>query len=248
MKTLVKMTALLLVLGLLLPGLAVAQDDNRGVLRIPLMSDYDLDSATYTYCRTLGQGSRAIADGYPGAGRIKTSGSSTTVVSYTSASGALNLLSAGDELEINDQGQILTRYVVAAASDDSITVNSAVDLSSSSYRWRDLECGTAADSGWFSVQGFRSALIQFQIDQLNVTGGIDVKVDCRVQGSASTSGVTVFGYTGALINFTATGSAGYLISSSWDECRLGFKIGTSDDGGDLTTNMEKLSAYVALRR
>ncbi len=255
MKTIMKKLLVVMVaFGLLIPqGASVHAQGAYETVRFPLMSQFDLDSASYTYCVTTGQGGRVLSQGRQGRARIKSTAASTTVTSFTASSAALDNLTAGDELEIispssfnGAEGPVINRLVTAVASDDSITVNSAVTLTDAlghGYTWRQRTCGTTAADGWFPTKGFGYLTVQFEIDQMNVTGGIDYKVDCRLAGSDS-EGVSVAGPT----NITAASTVGVRVQGPWDECRLGFKIGSADDGGDLTTNLEQLDGIVELRR
>ncbi len=242
-----KKTLLAGLLALLLPG-AVAAQTTYDTIRFPLMTDYDLDSTSYMYCITTGENGRVLAAGRAGAGRIKTSGSSSTVVSYMSGSNALDLLAVGDELEINagvlnsDNG-VDYRSVAAVASDNSITVNAAINLPQTNghgYRWRQRSCATTG--GWFPTKGFGYISVQFEPEGNVATGGIDYQLVCRIAGSDST-GVAVVGPTNVASGTTTP--VGMRIQGPWDECRLGIKIGSADDGDGTP---ESVDAYVELRR
>lgn len=236
--------ALLAALGLVLGPGGVQAQLVQSVTTIPLASDYDLDSTSYVYPHSTGALQRTWGPGNVGHGKIETSGSSTTVTGVVGADDPFANLAVGDELEIVYQGFTYFRYVAAKASSDSITVNTAIDLTNdAAFRWRDRTNGTAATSGWVPVHGMQSVLYQIDIDQLNVTGGIDVKVECRIIG-ATTSAVLI---NDPVDNETAVTSTGYSIHlqvAQFDECRMGIKIGTADDVDDLTTNTEKISIKV----
>lgn len=249
------LVALLALLILSVPGPAVQAQQITGVVSFPLMSEYDLDSTSYTYCVTTGQGGRVLSPGRPGAGRIKSAAASTTVTSFTTSSGALDVVAVGDELEINgpsfqngSENPVIFRYLTAVASDNSVTVNSAVTLTQTGghgYLFRQRSCGTAATSGWWPMRGMGYATVQFDVAQLTATGGITYKVECRVQGAVSNP-VIVSGPT--VMTAATDGPDGIRVQGPWDECRLGFKITTSDDGSDTGVDIEKLNAYVEVRR
>jgi hypothetical protein len=208
----------------------------------PLAVDYDLDSTTYTAVCYTGRMGRVLDDWIPGNARITTSSSTTTTTSLTSSTSAFQAVEQYDALLVMQNGLPLRRYVSAAASVDSITVNSAWDLSDLTagyrYSYRNFTTGTAAESCWIPVAGYKSFTVQFIIDQMVVTGGIDFKLECRMEAAISSPSV-IFSN-----NYTAADSDGYSVQNNeWDQCRVMVKIGTSDDGGDLTTNAEKVSAF-----
>jgi hypothetical protein len=209
---------------------------------IPLFTDYDLDATTYTAVCTTGRMGGVLDDWIPGTNKIITSSSSTTTTSATSSTSALQAVEAGDELLVMLAGVPTRRYVTAAASVDSVTVNAAWTLDDVStghaYWYRNRISGTGAETCWIPVAGYKSFNVQFIVDQLDVTGGINFKLECRMDGPIS-SPSTIF-----LVNYTAVDSDGYAVESNkWDSCRVMIDIGSADDGADTTTHTEKLSAY-----
>lgn len=243
-----KLLAVLLSALTLLPETAVAQPATGTTGVIVLASDYDLDSTTYVGCETVGP---AILDlpGFTGPSKVSTSGSSTTVARQTSTDAPpFDNVAVGDELIFQYQGTRYMRYVSARADNTSITVNAAIDLSNGSgFYFRKRTCG--ASSGWVPVDGFARAQFDVAIDQLNVTGGIDVKVECRNRGSVTSP--TIVATTNITTATSATNTSNpwsAAVSSNFEQCRAAFKIGSADDGGDLTTNAEKVSVFFTGRR
>lgn len=223
----------------LLPAFASAELTG-GRVRVPMLSDYDLDATTYTYCVTTGQGGDPLAQGRLGQAKIETSGSSTTWTASTTGQKPFDRLAVGDEITVKDASvppEFITRRVTAKASGDSITVSSAADLGADGvmFTWRQRACGTTATSGWIPTEAQGESLFAIQIDQLNVTGGIDVSVECEVL-SVGSDGTQVH-----TENVTAAKNISVNIESPYDRCRVGFKIGTADDGDDLTTNAEDIT-------
>jgi hypothetical protein len=229
---------------------AAAQQTTR---RIMMQSLRDLDSASYEYCRTLGVGTgagAAISRNRPSPVRVTTSGSSTTVAAVVSGTAPFREIVVGDIVSFGAVGAMLEseRLVTAKASDDSITVNAAVQLDQPvtgssngvTFTWRRLECGTGAENGWVYLGGQDVAAFHLSIDQMNVSaGGIDVRVECRAYGpSAVPNQIFLNNYTTAGI---PSGRAVYTISRvPYDECRVGTKLGT-DDGGDTGGNAEQVT-------
>lgn len=217
------------------------------VLSVPLFAGYDLDSTSLVYCNSVGDGGVLSAPRVMKE-KVKTSGSSTTVTSNTASAGAFTLVAVGDLLWFPRTEQVplangsavgAWRYVTARASADSITVNAAIDLSSGyGFGWRDVTCGTADTSGEVPVSGFDAINFVGQIDQISVTGGIDYVVECRPDGPAARWS-TVIGPT----NKTAVWAGGNVAYEPWAFCRVGFKIGSADDGSDTGADAEKVGAY-----
>lgn len=221
---------------------------------------YELDATDPTYCVTTGQNGSPWAAPRVGAGvagvsgNIKTSGSSTTVVEATTDALPFALLAVGDQIFVNGS----VRYITAKASGASITVNSAIDLENGGagypFMWNDVACGTTASDGWIPVQDAKVITIKVQVDQLNVTGGINVTIQCR-DNTHDTVPFTIYPdpndtstEESHTMNYTAVQANAYDVPGVWDACRVGLEIGTSDDGGDLTTNAEDITATIHVRR
>lgn len=241
--------ALLLALSACGGAPAFAQTDDTHGRTIPLMVNYDLDSTSYQFCSSTGQLGLVRQADIPVKLKVKTTGSTTAVTAVTAGTNPFQNIAVGDILTFpvsgvspvgttdSTYGQTVTVYVAARADADNITASSALDLSAGyPFTWRKVTC--AATGGWIPVRN--ASLVQFllQIDQLNVTGGIDYKVECRQRGAVDLI------ETQAIGNLTAVGTIRVGITDPYDDCRLGVKIGTSDDGGDLTVNLEKLTAAV----
>lgn len=248
--------AALVGLPALLPTLVSASELRTASYTI----DYDLDATSITYCAVTGKFGDAFGRPMEGGDRITTSGSSTTTTEFTASAAPFTTLNVGDIL-IVDPGtgpaNVLRRVITAKASGSSVTVNTAWDLSATAgynFYWLKNNCGTAATSGWISVAGAAQFVIDFQIDQVNVTGGIDMRIECRgnyigaqpVQVFPScTSGAcaTVQNYSGIA---GITSHTSIVTTASFGECRVGILIHTSDDGGDTGANAEQLNIGLTL--
>jgi hypothetical protein len=219
---------------------------------------YELDATDPTYCVTTGK------DGNPwngaregkgtGGSNIKTSGSSTTVTEVATDSLPFTLLSVGDQIFVNGN----VRYITAKASGASITVNAAVNIENSGagypFQWNKRSCGTTAADGWMSVAGTTEITVKIQVDQVVVTGGVNVTIQCR-DNTHDTVPFTIYPDPNDTsteechtLNFTAVAACAYIVPGSWDSCRVGVEIGTADDGDDLTTNAEDITATIHVRR
>jgi hypothetical protein len=229
---------------------------------LPVVIGYDLDSTSFVYPIALGPTAMPstvirpqAAEGWYGTvsqpsgstvdRRIKTADYDPTVVSCVSSSSALEPVSAGDLVQVND---VYNRPVYASifskASADSVEFDRSVDLTQTgcaAYRYRKLEAGTSATSGWFYVAGFAATTVLIDISQMVVTGGIDIQVECAAAHALTQARVL------SSSNITAAGSFAVAIAEPWDVCRVGLKIGTSDDDSTPATQNEKISVF-AIRR
>lgn len=229
------------------PAIALGQGlEERTFLRA-----YDLDSTTLTYC--------VSSQLNTGIGRIKTSGSSTTVTTVTAGQSVFAPITVGDTITVNVSGTEVFRTVTAKASDTSITVNAAVDLENSGngYPWsyRDVACGTGANDGWLNVAGYKDKVLTFGYDAGDATDGVDVRWECKTSVPGANP-VTVYpgetdGCGGATLssgfcNF-ATASVGItnrlalVVYEPWAYCRIGIKIRTAD-ASDAGANLESIDA------
>jgi hypothetical protein len=218
---------------------------------------YDLDATSVTYCKVVGHDGTPFGTGISVTGKIATSGSSATTTEVADTD-PFTGIGVGDIL-IVDKGtgaeNALVRVVATATSVSSVAVNSAWDLETDQagnsgyfFKWRDLRCGTAATDGWIDVSAKIRSTIVFQLDQVNVTGGVDVRIECR-DGFLGAAANQVFpqcasGSCNTYQNYTTAGIASrtkVVIDENWSQCRVGLKIGSADDGGDTGANAEQIT-------
>lgn len=222
---------------------------------------YDLDSASYIFCNVTGQLGDPWGPPIPGLSPIATSGPSTTVVEVTASSLPFANLGVGDIIFTTDStGAAAIRAITAKASGASITVDSAINLGTSTpFSWKKLTCGTTAESGWISVQGWLYKKVSVHLNQMDATS-IDIKWECRDRtidtqpeyvypGSSTASGVCPGGTSASgACNYTAASIAtrtSVEVDVPYDQCRVGMKINT-DDGLDTTTHAESITAWVTV--
>lgn len=235
---------------------------SAGQSTLAVVIGYDLDSTSIVYPIALGPTAvpstlirPQAAEGWydpvssPASAttdrRIKTTLASATVVSCVSSGSAFGPVSAGDLVTTNDvYGRPVYASIFARASADSVTFDRTVELIQTGcapLRYRKLSVGSAVYDGWFSVAGYSHTTVVFDVAQMVVTGGIDLKVECAAAHSLTVSTVL------ASSNITAAGSFAVSIAEPWDICRAGVKIGTSDSDATPATDNEKISVY-AIRR
>ncbi len=208
-------------------------------------TNYDLDATSYTYCVTTGKNGDPFGAPREGNSAV-TAAASTTVAATTANTFPFLFVSVGDVLFFKDTvGAVTVRYVTARASGDSITVDASTTVTAANFTFLKVSCGTAVTDGWINVAGWKTKKISTYIEQMNVTGGIDVRWECR-DATIDSQIVQVYPASGAN-NYTTAGitsGTSVVIEEPWDACRIGYKIGSADDGGDLTTNTEQIHAWL----
>lgn len=221
---------------------------------------YDLDATDLTFCRVTGKtGSAYDTTGIKVEKYISTSGSSTTTSEVTDTDPFSGL--AVNDLLFVDQApgtiSTLLRAIAVATSASAVVVNSAWDIENGgtgyTFSYFDQTCGTGATDGWVDVEGNSQVEVTFAMEQVNVTGGVDLQIQCRKSG-LNPQAVQVFpscttGSCDTYQNYTTAGIASsttVVDTASWSQCRVGLKIGSADDGGDLTTNAERLTVTLTV--
>ena len=207
---------------ILIPALLVAIPLQAAVSVITqkktLVSNYELDSTSMIYCK--------LADPINVQTKIATSGASTTVTAVIASSAPFALVSAGDVIGVSQNGQFVERTVVSKSDSDTIVVSANITIpAAGQYFWyRSGSCGTGAEDGWIPVEDMDKFDFTIQIDAMGITaGGIDAAVQCR-NLSPSTNYATVWS-----TNYTSTGVDTVLVTALYDQCRVGLKVGTTDD-------------------
>lgn len=175
-------------------------------------ANYDLTSGTNIYLSMT-------QDPIQGDVVIATTGSSTT----TTGTNAFALMGLGDQLNVAfKDGTTLNRTITAKASDSSVTVHSAWDLTGGfHHRWRDLVTGTAATSGWYDISSFKDAKVIVDLQTLN---GTNITLSIEVKDDFSTSPVVVQAPV-----LTTAGQTAYSLPEGYPKVRVGALI-TGDAG------------------
>lgn len=234
-----RLLAMLLLGALTLPSVAEELQHSA-----PLINAYDVASTSYIYTSYLGQNGSQYGAPIAGAGNIKTTGSSTTVVSNTASAAALLPLSVGDlvlfTLPANaGLGTKTAVNVTAKASNDSMTVSTAVDLTGGvSYTYLRASRGTGATIGWLNVAGDAKKTFSWTIATINATS-IEVQIQC-IDDYLNAPAITVYPpvpsqtdtcYTGS---FTAAKTCKFVMYEPYAACRFGLKV-TTDGGAQSVT-------------
>ena len=240
-KMMIKITRLLIAL-VFAPALAMAQPAGA-----PLTSDilfhYDIDSATETFC----------ALGPIVSGTVAVSASASTNLTGTAA--FTNVL-VGAMLHIVTPTATYDRGIAVRTSANAVVISgAAITVTDAVWSYRNPVCSTtlASMDGSFNVSRYNSALVTFNVAQQVATGGIDVRLVCIANALSTWVQVwpaqTDTTAAAAYINYT-TGTVAQKaipLSDPYTRCKVGFKIGSADDGDDLTTNAEAFSVFVAGR-
>lgn len=244
-----------------LSGAARAWSVQQSTLAVVI--GYDLDSTSFVYPVALGptavpstlirpqavegwyETPASIPSGATVDRRIKTADYDPTVVSCVSSSSALEPLSTGDMVNTQD---VFNRPVYASVfsitSAETMELDRSVDLTQDGcarYRYRKLDAGSDIYDGWFSIAGYTYTTIQVDMSQYVGTGGVDIVIECAAAHALDFSEVL------ASSNIAAAASVAVAIPEPWDICRVGMKLGTSDDDSTPATDNEKISVF-AIRR
>lgn len=204
---------------------------------------YDADSTTLTYCVEMGTNQSPF--GQPissGTGRIKTVGSSTSVVSETALSSALAPISVRDIIMVQrGSAGFDTSMVVTDTDADTVVVDLAVNWPGNSYTYFRTVCGTTDADGWVDVSASTRTMMTIQYDQGDLDN-LAWRFECR-QAKPLSAPVIVYPSEGdgcgnaglqtvaGLCDFATAGSAARFTweeFGSWSQCRIGFKVKTTD--------------------
>ena len=237
------LSALALALLTLLPTIAEAQ--GQPVSRT-LGVKFDLDSASYTAVCTTGANNNTLDSPIAGRSRVGNSSSSTTITAEDGTLDIFALLAVGDILWINVSGTTYERRIDTKTSDDEVVLNEAIDLSADDdgYTWGWFDAtSTTGDSCWVPVRAFSDWVFTVAVEQISVTGGIDIALQCKPYGTgsaavtaSSVTNVTTAGLSGRIMYYSAPGFRP-------DACRVVFKIGSADDGTDTGADAEQINVY-----
>ena len=205
--------------------------------------NYDVDSATLTYVRLLGQNGDAFGGTIPGVSTIKTTGSSTTVEENVVGALPFTNIAVGDVLVVARSTTITdVRVVVAKASGASITIDIAADWSAGfSWRWYDQQAGTTSSDGWLDVGGYDNVSLTVQYEQGDLDG-LRARWECRTQTLGAAPVIVYPGETsdcgigGTLstdrCNFATAGTTARLTvlvePNVFSSCRVGLAFATTD--------------------
>lgn len=217
-----------------------------------LFSEHDLTNAAFTCGVFTGDGQKAFYSGMrKGPAFITTAGSVTTTTALIAGSFPFAGVGVGDILSVQTgpaATDVLTRYVTAKATDDSVTVSSAWDLTASGRQFSYLHFtnGTAITDGWVDIGPLDQATFLIRLDTVNATS-IDAKVECRHR-TFNTQPTVIFPPSGGLGqcqttptgNFTAAGGCGVDVPSIWESCRVCFKINTDTGVNSVSADVIKV--------
>lgn len=146
----------------------------------------------------------------------------------------------------------------ALAHAQAYTVFDDYDLDSTSYVYCDTTdiptnmsacaSGVAAGDGWM-IKGYNEYMsVAMEMDQGVVTGGVDFRIEARMlnDDATYTDAIAIWPADGAKNKtaFDGTEDEIQLVPDHVYQIRVGIKIGSADDGNDLTTNLEQISVVV----
>jgi len=221
--------------------------------------NYDVDSASLTYVRMVGQNGDPFGGSMVGPGTIKTVGSTTTVTENVASSNPFRDVGVGDVIQVSTSTTTrFTRVVVAKASDASITVDTAVDLTAGySWRWWDTQVGTTINDGWIDVGQMSTVAMTVQYEQGDLDG-LRVRWECKT-ASLGANPVIVYpgessdcGIGGTLVvdrcNFATAGVTARLTVAVTDNpfaaCRVGLAFAATDTS-EAGANLEQVTVTIS---
>jgi hypothetical protein len=229
----------ILLAALLLVSPTWAQDGKRTA---NLVVGFDVASTTMNYPAMVGARGDPWGDSFKVLIPIDTTGSSTTVDAVTAATAPFADLAVGDLLIVRRDNSVTDMvWITAKATDDQVTVSSAVDWSAGYvFEWRDLVSGTGTDSGWISISGFKSVQMTVQYEDGDLTG-LDVVWECKeasyfsepVQvypGPSDTCGYGTLNTNVCTYSTTGDRQSVGLPVNLFSYCRVGLAYRTADGG------------------
>jgi hypothetical protein len=220
------------------------------------MSRYDLDATTITYCRSEGQRGDPFAPPKPNDYLVDNAGSVTAVTSATAGQDVFLGMGTGDMITITVSQVDYPRGILTYTDTENIVVDEAIDLSASDYKitWRENKCGTAATDGWLDASNLINISVFFYLTQYVGDGnGLDVRIEAIVLTPDGTENLVqvwpdkAVAAGASVQNFTTAGITSNLIvniTAPVQRIRVGVLHNTADDGNDLTTNAEQISAVL----
>lgn len=169
--------------------------------------------------------------------KISTSGSlSTTVAAVDTDEDPFALLSAGDLLIVQIDGNTYERKVTAKASADSITVSSPglnIPTAGITFRWKKAYFSTNPQQLLaVPVHGYRTAMFDWSVDANANTGGVVTLLECTAERIELPTARWV------QLDTTTVASGGTQVNTSesinlellpYVYCRFGLRFGTGDD-------------------
>lgn len=182
-----------------------------------------------------------LSDRVPGRGGITTSGASTTVTSSTADTNspfvaAFDFVNIGDILWIQTTDTAwATRVVTAKASNTSITVDTAINLSTARTSWsvQQFKSGTTINDGWVNTRDLEAKSVQVEVDTFaGGTTNITFSIEGRLDAAGSSSSYQVINKI-----FTAVGTQVFSIPEPYNQMRVGAYC--TVDGG-----VQSISAFL----
>jgi len=185
--------------------------------------------------------------------KVTTSGaSSTTLTGVVGAEDAFELVSVGDLLILPVGGTPYERKVTAKASNDSITLNAAVNIAAAgqTFKLRKAYYSTnPAQEMFIPVHGYDTLLLDWSVDANVNTGGVVTLFQCIDSRQPDFP-------TGPWVELdtTTVASAGTQVPTSesvdltllpYTFCRFGVRFGTGDDGDGAA---EDINASITLMK
>jgi hypothetical protein len=217
----------------------------------------NLTSLSITYCKLTGQNDQVLNPApIAGTARIKTTGSSVNVVANTATQGPFTNIAVGDVLLIDKgAGGKFNRVVATRADADTITVDTAVDLTGGfEFRYLKTVCGATVTDGWIDASDYQAKSVSFNLEAATaLVGGIDFRIECKGQSLGAAPNTVHPGASGTCNPGTSAGgfcnvtTAGQIVKVDippavvCSQVRVGMLVHTSvtSDAVTVTLDLEK---------
>lgn len=152
----------------------------------PIAYAYDLDAATPIYPKITGRNGDPFGGSIPGAGKIKTTGSSVNVTEVTVGTNPFTDLEVGDPIIVRRiDGTIDRRIIVTRTDAANVVLDTAVDWSAPGFNfsWYNTSFGAAATDGWVDTSRFSGGVkFTIQYEQGDFATGFQYWVECETEG------------------------------------------------------------------
>lgn len=206
---------------------------------------FNVSATTFVYPRVTGVNKSPFGDWIQNLDTATTSGSSTTVTSATTTGFAAV---AVDDPIVFSTSPPSHRVIAAKASDQSITIDTAINLATATkFVHKKTAVGATDSDGWIDVSGGSSRQWGVSYNQGDLGGGLDFKIECRLlDGTSYWNPIFQVYPSSGVANFASPGSAiGTVVVAfeHYSECRVGLKANTSDPS-DAGANREQVTVRV----
>lgn len=172
---------------------------------------------------------------------IKTTGSSATVTAVTGGDAPFKYLAVNDVITVQVDATFTTRTIIAKASDDSVTVDAAVDWDNGGagrhFRWRDVTAVAAPSTtgGLVNISGWQDVMVYVTVETYNFATNIVANIEGIVAGGTTPVALEDPQGNAVTLTFTGTGTQAVPIGTKVDSIRIALTGSGADSGTNYVT-------------